>query len=202
MGSLQNDETDTAIHELGHGMVACVLDLPVSDIEIWQNEKIGWAGKCHLIPMDSLLPEAAIDTFNMGGALLQLLMVPNSVGKYVALFDPSLFSGSRQLIEDDTPLQELFWASDFWKSRFHVHADDILSGRSSEKPHLLDLEKRLRTFLGDSAVQALVTRLAKRLATEKRLTAAELKREFYETVPAEKYSDLRKFVLSIPERIF
>lgn len=200
MSKIRYTDYVTAIHELGHAILACALGLPWSCVEIREDPAVGFVGKCHLTGQEDEWLQAQKDAFTMAGPLLQLLMESASVGEYRSIFEPSLFSNAKSLQEQDTPLQDLFWSSDFYKGKFIAYALDIQSGRKPENPHLFTVEAKLRIFFQEITVQKLVKELAGKLSSDKSLSCEFVLTEFNKKVPETLYTNLREFIEGLQQR--
>jgi hypothetical protein len=195
-------ESQTAIHELGHVLVACALGMKFEYVEIHPAAppRKGWDGQCRLIPSCGELHPLYLDAFQMGGPLLQLKMMPETLGEHLGLFKDSLFTHSRDLVGDKHGiLDEIIWASDLRRTHMLQNASKLLAAHASLRwgfpsPWLLTLEAEVRRFLEANPCQELAQRLSVDLAHRKRLAFNSLSHEFESSIDPQFYQSLQKFV--------
>ena len=200
MADPTSEQFAIAIHELGHALIACALDLPFSGVKIWQNDKLRWEGKCYMEDEGPSLSEAETEAFNMAGALLQTILAPASLGENLRLFQSSLFSNARQLKAEPNLLTELGWSIDFGKGHFVDHALDSLRNGDSERPQLFELEQRIRSFFKLPSVQQLALELAHLLADSATLEPDFIKQKFAVLISPDLSSGLQEFIKTIPDQ--
>jgi len=90
MDFFQLTKREAAIHESGHTAVACAVRLEFQNVQVRPDAKSGWAGQC-LVKKGQEMPEVKLAAFQMAGPLVQLKLLPKSVGELLALFVTSLF---------------------------------------------------------------------------------------------------------------
>jgi hypothetical protein len=182
MGLIQYDERTAAIHELGHALVACCLDVPFEHVEIVLGRKgrPGWSGHCKLKSEAFQRPQIQLDAFQLGGPLAQKVMCPESLGQYHSMFANSVFEHCEALSQDNYKiLNNIGWSSDLVNHPLlHIACKLRLTPKdlwgAFPGGWLFDLEAQLVQVLTDPSVQESVTGLSQSLETTKRLAAPSI----------------------------
>jgi hypothetical protein len=199
-------EDEAAVHELGHATVACALDLDFKRVFItpMPDPALGWRGQCE--PGDAFPEGQRVlqDSFLMGGALMQLALIPGSIAPDQALFNPSLFSNSPAHHADKGAiLNRTRWSDDLMVTHMIYTAPNfphrhLWVGRVGDRPWLLDVETRARAFFDQAEIRAFVNDLRPKLVARKDLPSAEVKERFAHFVPVATVAAFRDPVLAMP----
>ncbi len=192
-------EDEAAVHELGHAAVACALDLEFSHVElIVRDNPRGWGGHCVLVQTKPYPSNVVIDAFQLGGPLVQLAMIPASVGEHLNMFEPSLFTDPTSLLKDLSTLNALCWGGDLARGMLQsapgAPFKDGWELQHGVRPWVLGLEKEIRKFAALQPVQAFVDALRESLVKTKRIESALVKQAYQLNVTPDAQAPLRAFI--------
>jgi hypothetical protein len=193
---------EAAVHELGHAMVACALALDLEYVEIRPAiaPRNGWVGQCKpgaAFPKDQWV---CLDAFQLGGPLLQMAMLPHSLGGHAGLFRPSLFTNAPDLLTGKFDvLNELVWGTDLANSYMLQMAPNAPQRAAfvrayGEKPWLLALETQVRAFLALPHVHDTVNQLWPELVKHRKLAPDIVSATFHRMLAAAAHESLRELV--------